>query len=80
MLLDKRGEGGQWMTDLTQKELLYLKDAIEAENLMVEKFGVCAENATDPDVKRLCKDIQSTHRTHKQTLTQFVTGGGGRMH
>lgn len=55
---------------LTDKEVQYIKENIENENLLVTKFGSYAEQATDAAVKQVCKDIQSCHMQHVCTLSQ----------
>lgn len=43
------------MANLTEKELSFLEDQLNAESLLVKKFRAVAENTTDPALKGKCR-------------------------
>jgi len=69
--------GGGHVKNLTQREFLYLKDTLETEALLVEKYAAAANSVNDPELKRLSREIEQTHRSHYQTLSNFLGGGTG---
>ncbi len=56
------------MPNLTQKELFMIEDLLSGEELMMEKFGLYAEETDDTQVKSLCEEIQKIHQKHYNTL------------
>lgn len=69
--------GGGHVKNLTQREFLYLKDTLDTEALLVEKYAAAANSVNDPELKRLSREIEQTHRSHYQTLSNFLGGGTG---
>lgn len=55
---------------LSEKEVQYIRENIENENLLVTKFANYSEQATDASVKQVCKDIQNCHMQHVCTLSK----------
>ena len=53
----------------TSKEMQYLKENLENENLLVTKFGSYSQQACDAEVKQICTDIQNCHKQHIQQLS-----------
>lgn len=68
---------------LTQKETMLLQDLKSQEQLCVEKYAKCAEQACDPQLKAIFTDISAQEQTHLDTVTAMLSGtvpmmtGGG---
>ncbi len=68
---------------LTQKEISYLNDLKDQEQLCIEKYTRYASQACDPQLKSLFNELAGKERTHLDTLNQLsggtipVMGGGG---
>jgi len=58
------------LAKLTSKELSLLEDNLRHEQLMVQKFSLYANQATDPEVKNLCQNLRDMHQQHLNTLMQ----------
>lgn len=59
---------------LTQKEAQLLKDMKNEEKLCIEKYARGAQNAADPALKQLFSSIESTERSHLETLMKIEKG------
>lgn len=57
---------------LTQKELNWLEDQLEHEQLMVSKFNDYASNASDSQVRSLCQEIAQKHQGHYNILMNHL--------
>lgn len=55
---------------MTEKELLYVEDALSHEQFFQEKCKECEQMATDPQIKNF---IQQVDEKHKQLYTQFYS-------
>ena len=60
----------QW----NQKERDLLKDLKDQEQLCVDKYMRHAENACDPQLKKLFSDLAQQEARHLQTITQMESG------
>lgn len=70
---------------LTQKETMLLQDLKSQEQLCVEKYSKCAEQACDAQLKALFNNIAQQEQTHLDTVTSMLSGtvpmmtGGGQQ-
>ncbi len=60
------------MANLTEKELSFLEDQLNAESLLVKKFRAVAENTTDPALKGKCEQISAKHKEHFDRLMTYL--------
>ena len=51
------------MANLTDAELSAVRDALQAENRLIEKYKSFAELTDDPTVRGLCEQIAAQHKT-----------------
>ena len=56
------------MANLTDAELAAVRDALQAENRLIEKYKSFAEVTDDPTVRGLCEQIAAQHKTHYDTI------------
>ena len=59
---------------LTQKETSLLSDLKSQEELCIEKYGMYASRAADPALRTLFENIQSTEKTHLDTVNRILGG------
>ncbi|SET20498.1 hypothetical protein SAMN02745227_01340 [Anaerobranca californiensis DSM 14826] len=57
---------------LTQKELLYLEDALSAEQLAMAKLRFYAEQTNDPQVREECQNLANKHQQHYNKLLKHL--------
>jgi len=57
---------------LTEKELSWIEDQLDHEQVMINKFTEYAEMTTDPQLKSLCQEIAQRHENHFNTLLQHL--------
>ncbi len=57
---------------LTQKELNWLADQLDHEQLMITKFNSYANSSTDPQTRTLYQDIAQRHQNHFNTLMNYL--------
>ena len=50
------------MAQLSEKELSGIKDLLTEEELLVKKFKMLAEHATEPELKKQMLDISAKHQ------------------
>ena len=62
------------MMTWTQKEASLLKDLKGQEQLCVDKYGKYADEAHDPELKALFRQIQQTEQSHLQTVNTLLNG------
>jgi len=60
------------MNQLTQKELIYLHDALNSEANEVTKFTQAANTVSDTQAKTLLKNIAGAHQSHFDTLKRYI--------
>jgi hypothetical protein len=58
---------------LTTKEVQFLKENIENENLLITKFGSYSQQAADPTIKQLCCDIRNLHKQNIDCLSKQLS-------
>lgn len=56
------------MAQLSEKELSFLQDLLSDEDLLVKKFKMLAEHATDENVKSKMLEISAKHQSHLNEL------------
>lgn len=56
------------MANLSEKELSSLHDLLSDEELLIKKFKMLAEQATDPQVKSKLEAISTKHQGHFNSL------------
>ena len=57
---------------LSQKELMYLEDALSMEADEVNKFRLAASQAQDAQAKSVLQNIADMHQGHFNTLKQYL--------
>ena len=62
------------MMNWTQKEASLLQDLKQQEQLCVDKYGLYAQRANDPDLQKLFRDIQQTEQEHLQMVNSLIQG------
>lgn len=56
------------MSQLSEKELSCIQDLLADEDLLVKKFKMLADHATDPKVKSKMQRISDMHQGHLNQL------------
>lgn len=56
------------MANLTSKELTGLTDELGAEQILVQKYRIYAQAATDPQIKTKCEQLSAQHQQHFDQL------------
>ena len=62
------------MLNLNDKERMVLQDEKAGEELCIEKYKKYSEEASDPELKNLFKELMSKEEDHLKTLNQMLTG------
>jgi len=57
---------------LSSTELSVIRAQLEQEKLAIAKLQAYAEQATDPEVQRLCEASVRKHRSHYDTLLKHL--------
>lgn len=68
---------------LTQREFLFLEDAMAAEQLGVVQFQDLAQHCTDPELRALCLEVANLNLQHFGRLLRILNqseGGQGSYH
>ncbi len=60
------------MSNLSEKELSVINDLLNEEELLVKKFKMLAEHATDSEVKQQMNDISDKHQGHFNEIYSFL--------
>ena len=63
-------KGVSTLANLTSKELSAIEDQLSAEQCLIKKYKLYAQNASDPQIKTKCEQIAAKHQEHFQQLTQ----------
>ncbi len=53
---------------MSEKELLYLEDALQHEQFLQAQCTECASKLTDPDLKNFVSGLAATHQELFRTL------------
>ena len=56
------------MANLTSKELSAIEDQLGQEQLLVKKYKLYAQTATDPQIKTKCEQVAAKHQEHFDKL------------
>ncbi len=56
------------MPNLTSKELSAIEDQLSQEQLLVKKYRMYSQTASDPQIKTKCEQIASRHQNHYDKL------------
>lgn len=56
------------MANLTAKELSALEDQLNCEQMLIKKFKLFAQSASDPQIKTTCENMAARHKQHFDTL------------
>ena len=62
------------MLNLNDKVRMLLQDEKAGEELCLEKYKKYSEEASDPELKNLFKELMSKEEDHLKTLNQMLTG------
>lgn len=57
---------------LSVKDLLVIKDQLEAEQLTINKLQEYEAKLDDPGLKNMCKDMIKSHKNHYNTLVKHL--------
>lgn len=60
------------MANLSEKELSFLEDQLNAEQLLIKKFKAIAAEASDQEIKTCCDQIACKHQQHFDTMMGFL--------
>lgn len=69
--------GGGMMSQLTQREFLFLEDLLHAEQLEVIKYQDFAQHVSDPQIKESLHRIAGQHQQHFNRLLQILNQSQG---
>ena len=61
------------MAQLSEKELASLQELLSDEDLLVKKFKMLAEHATDSQVKEKMLEIAGKHQSHLNELYSHLS-------
>ncbi|MBQ6019458.1 MAG: spore coat protein [Clostridia bacterium] len=62
------------METITTAELKALGDQLNCEQLLIKKFKAYAASAQDPQIRQVCEQTASQHKTHYDTLLSHLGG------
>lgn len=58
--------------ELSEKELSFINDSLSEEELLVKKFQMLADTATDAKVKAKLEDISAKHQGHYNAIYSLL--------
>lgn len=61
------------MANLTDAELVSVREALQAEKHLIEKCKSFANLTGDPTVRGLCEQIAAQHKTHYDTIFSVLS-------
>lgn len=61
------------MAQLSEKELSFIQELLSDEDLLVKKFKMLAEHATDSQVKDKMLEISQKHQEHLNELYSHLS-------
>jgi len=64
------------LNGLTSKEATRIEEGLHAEHMLISKFGALANQAQDPECRRVLSGIQALHQRHYDILRRQVTSAG----
>ena len=56
------------MANLSDKELTAINEQLQAEQLLIKKFKLYSQVATDPQIRTKCEQIAARHQGHFDKL------------
>ena len=62
------------MLNLNEKERMLLQDEKSGEELCIEKYRKYSDEASDPELKNLFKELMTKEQEHLKTLNQMLSG------
>lgn len=62
------------MLNLNDKEKMLLQDEKSGEELCIEKYKKYSEEASDPELKSLFKELMTKEQDHLKTLNEMLSG------
>lgn len=63
------------MTQLTQRELLYLEDFLSSEQHNFKTMNYLASQCSDASIRQLCQSCAESHRQNYQTMMKHLQSG-----
>jgi len=63
---------------LTQKEILYLKDALSHEQICVTKYNNYANQLQDTELSTMFKNLANREQQHIDTINKLLQQGGAK--
>lgn len=66
------------MSKLTQREFLWLDDAVNAAQLESKCFAANAQKCQDPAVKDIFNNCAQMHQRHFERLARYLTSAQGQ--
>ncbi len=66
----------QNQAQLSDKDLLYIKDELGAELLMIKRYHDAGQNVTDQDIRQAFEQACDMHQRHYRTLLSHLQGTG----
>lgn len=64
---------------LTQKEILYLQDAISHEQICVMKYNNYANQVQDTELSSMFKNLANREQQHIDTINKLLQQGGAQQ-
>lgn len=64
---------------LTQKEKMLLEDQKSHEQICIQKYSNYANQASDMQLKQICKNNEQIERNHLDTINQLLSGNVPQM-
>ncbi len=65
------------MSQLTQREFLFLDDALHATQVGSKCFADMAQRCQEPPLRELCTNLAQMHQRHFERLARYVSTGQG---
>lgn len=62
------------MLNLNDKERMLLQDEKSGEELCIEKYRKYSQEASDPELKNLFKELMTKEQEHLKTLNEMLSG------
>ncbi|MGI6082135.1 MAG: hypothetical protein ACOYEP_04610 [Limnochordia bacterium] len=67
------------MSQLTQREFLFLDDALQAAQLESKCFADLAQRCQEPVLRELCTNLAQMHQRHCERMAQYMKSGQGQQ-
>jgi len=66
------------LSQLTQREYLFLDDALQAAKLESKCFAHLAQRCQEPALRDLCTNLAQMHQRHCERMAQYIRSGEGQ--